>query len=112
MIHDRFAVALGNLDDPSSLGPAISIAFLATLWGVGVANVIFLPVATRLKELSTQEVTEREMLIEGILAVQRGDNPRMVAEKLLTFVPPAERDAVSQPGAGTLSAVDGAKKAA
>ena len=52
------------------------------------------------------------MLIEGILAVQRGDNPRMVAEKLLTYVPPAERDAVSQPGASTLSAVDGAKKAA
>lgn len=103
---------LGNLDDPSSLGPAISVAFLATLWGVGAANVIFLPVATKLKELSGAEVNEREMLIEGVLAVQRGDNPRMVAEKLMTFVPPAERDAIAQPGAGKLSAVDGEKKAA
>lgn len=102
---------LGNLDDPSSLGPAISVAFLATLWGVGAANVIFLPVATRLKEMSGMEAQEREMLLEGVLAVQRGDNPRMVAEKLMTYVPPAERDAVAQPGASKLSAVD-EKKAA
>ncbi len=82
---------LENLADPSSLGPAISGAFIATLLGVGSANVIFLPVATRLKSLSAEEVGLRTMMLEGILSIQAGDNPRLVAEKLRTFVPPAAR---------------------
>ncbi|MFT4034974.1 MAG: MotA/TolQ/ExbB proton channel family protein [Patulibacter sp.] len=102
---------LGNLSDPDSLGPAISVAFLATLTGVGSANVLFLPVATRLKQVSAWEVEYRHMTVEGILALQAGENPRMVAEKLLAFVPPKERDAVNLPGSPKLQAVD-AKKAA
>jgi chemotaxis protein MotA len=102
---------LGNLSDPDSLGPAISVAFIATLMGVGSANVLFLPVATRLKQTSGWEAQFRTMTIEGILAVQAGDNPRMVAEKLLAFVPPKLRESVTLPGAPKLAAVADQKAA-
>ncbi|MHB1837102.1 MAG: flagellar motor protein [Solirubrobacteraceae bacterium] len=82
---------LQNLAAPSTLGPAISSAFIATLLGVGSANVVYLPVANRLKALSAAEVELRTLTLEGILSVQAGDNPRVVAEKLGSFVPPAER---------------------
>jgi chemotaxis protein MotA len=82
---------LQKLDQPETLGPAISGAFIATLLGVGAANVIFLPVAYRLKSLSDSEAEARILVQEGILAIQSGDNPRVVAEKLMSFVPPAER---------------------
>jgi chemotaxis protein MotA len=61
--------------------------------GVGAANVVFLPVAGRLKGLSHAEVHERNLVLEGILSIQAGDNPRVVAEKLMSLVPPAERAA-------------------
>jgi chemotaxis protein MotA len=83
---------LANLSAPSTLGPAISSAFIATLMGVSSANVVYLPVANRLKALSKQESELRNLTLEGILAVQAGDNPRVVAEKLGSFVPPADRD--------------------
>jgi chemotaxis protein MotA len=102
---------LGNLSDPDSLGPSIAVAFIATLSGVGFANVVALPVATRLKQVSGWEVQYRQATIQGIMAVQRGDNPRMVAEKLLAYLPPKQRDAVTLPGAPKLQAVD-EKKAA
>lgn len=102
---------LGNLSDPDSLGPSISVAFIATLVGVGFANVIALPVATRLKQVSGWEVQMRNMTIQGILAIQKGDNPRMVAEKLLTYVPPKQRDSVTLPGAPKLQAVEDKKAA-
>jgi chemotaxis protein MotA len=82
---------MNNLNQPSTLGPLIAAAFLATLIGVGSANVVFLPVANRLKELSEAEMHFREMTLEGILAIQAGDNPRVVAEKLMAYVPPADR---------------------
>ena len=84
--------ALQNLDDPDSLGPAIATAFIATLLGVGAANVVFLPVSQRLKQLSEAEVEARVLVLEGILAIQSGDNPRVIEEKLISFVPPGERD--------------------
>ncbi len=82
---------LQNLSDPSSLGPAISTAFIATLLGVGAANVIFLPVAARLKGLSGAETELRSLTLEGLISVQAGDNPRVVGDKLSSYVPPAER---------------------
>jgi len=82
---------LQNLSAPSTLGPAISTAFIATLMGVGSANVIFLPVAARLKALSIEELELRTLTLDGILSVQAGDNPRIVAEKLSSYVPPEER---------------------
>jgi chemotaxis protein MotA len=84
---------LQNLAAPATLGPSISSAFIATLMGVGSANVIFLPIANRLKGMSTQEVELRTLTLEGILAVQAGENPRVVADKLNAFVPPDERGA-------------------
>ena len=82
---------MNNLNQPSTLGPLIAAAFLATLIGVGSANVVFLPIANRLKELSEAEMHFREMTLEGILAIQAGDNPRVVAEKLMAYVPPGDR---------------------
>ena len=82
---------LQNLAAPSTLGPSISSAFIATLLGVGAANVIYLPVASRLKALSGEEVELRSLTIEGILSVQAGDNPRVVGEKLTSYLPPDER---------------------
>ena len=82
---------LQNLAAPSTLGPSISSAFIATLMGVGSANVIFLPVANRLKAMSTEEVELRQLTLDGILSVQAGDNPRVVADKLSSYVPPIER---------------------
>jgi chemotaxis protein MotA len=82
---------LQNLSAPSTLGPSISSAFLATLIGVGSANVVYLPIANRLKGMSAAEVELRTLTIEGILSVQAGDNPRIVSEKLLSYVAPTER---------------------
>src|SRR5919202_1795482 len=82
---------LQNLSQPATLGPAISSAFIATLFGVAAANLVFLPTANKLKLLSSEEVELRTMTLEGILAIQAGDNPRVVADKLISFIPPAER---------------------
>lgn len=82
---------LQNLSDPGALGPSISVAFIATLLGVGMANVVLLPIGSRLKALSAEEVELRTLTLEGILAVQAGDNPRVVGDKLISYVPPALR---------------------
>jgi chemotaxis protein MotA len=84
---------LQNLDAPETLGPAISSAFIATLIGVASANVIYLPIGSRLKALSTEELHFRQMTLEGVLAIQAGDNPRVVEEKLMAYVPPELRAA-------------------
>src|SRR3954453_4323918 len=91
---------LGNLDKPATLGPSISAAFVATLIGVPSANVIYLPIAARLKQLSQAELHARALVVEGILAIQAGDNPRVVESKLITFVPPAQRAAEGEGGGG------------
>jgi chemotaxis protein MotA len=83
---------LENLAAPQTLGPLISAAFVATLFGVGIANVVFLPVANKLKEISEEEVELRTVTLEGVLAVQAGDNPRVVGEKLRAFIPPSRRE--------------------
>jgi len=100
---------LQNLAAPSTLGPAISSAFIATLLGIGSANVIYLPVANRLKGLSTSEVELRMLTLDGILAVQAGDNPRVVAEKLNSYIAPADR--LSQDGQRAAAAAGQAAQA-
>jgi chemotaxis protein MotA len=95
---------LENLDAPETLGPAISGAFIATLYGVASANIVFLPVADKLKALSEEEMLLRTITLEGVLAIQAGDNPRIVADKLLSFVPPAERREASEKPAQTEAA--------
>jgi chemotaxis protein MotA len=106
---------LTNLSQPETLGPMISAAFIATLLGVASANVVYLPVASRLKGLSAEEMHFREMTIEGILSIQAGENPRVVAEKLLAYVPPSQRpDEINTKGAagGGASSADAEKAAA
>ena len=91
---------LGNLSQPETLGPSISVAFIATLYGVGAANVILLPVANKLKQVSEAEMELRTMTLEGVLAIQAGDNPRIVADKLAAFIPPGDRDGEAQTKSG------------
>jgi chemotaxis protein MotA len=91
---------LAHLDAPATLGPSISSAFVATLIGVASANVIYLPIGTKLKMLSGQEAHARQLVIEGILSIQAGDNPRVVQEKLATFVAPALRAGADEGSGG------------
>jgi chemotaxis protein MotA len=79
---------LENLDQPETLGHSIAAAFVATLWGVLSANLIFLPIAARLTRLSGIEAEEMELVIDGVLAIQAGSNPRLVAQKLRSLLPP------------------------
>jgi chemotaxis protein MotA len=90
---------LAHLDAPETLGPSISSAFVATLIGVASANVFYLPIATKLKQISEEELHARSLIVEGILSIQAGDNPRVVQEKLITFVPPAQRPVEGEPAA-------------
>jgi chemotaxis protein MotA len=73
---------LENLSDPASLGELIAAAFVATLWGVLSANAMFLPFAARVKIIGKAEVIRMELIIDGVLAIQAGSNPRVVATKL------------------------------
>jgi chemotaxis protein MotA len=88
---------LQHMSKPSTLGPAISSAFIATLLGVGSANVVYLPVASRLKALSEREAELRWMTLEGILAVHAGDNPRVVGSRLDTFMPESSMRLADEP---------------
>src|SRR6185295_8182998 len=103
---------LENLSNPGSLGHSISGAFIATLFGVGSANLVFLPIANKLKELSGEEILYRELLLEAILSIQAGDNPRMLGEKLETFIAPTARGGGSQPEAAAGDGVDEEREAA
>jgi len=82
---------LSHLDKPDELGKSIATAFIATLYGVLTANVFWLPVGQRLKQRNKEEVARRTLAVEGVLAVQAGDNPRVVREKLEAFLPLALR---------------------
>jgi len=84
---------LKQLDNPSALGEAIAAAFLATLWGLLSANLFYLPLSGKLKAKSEEEARNRYMQIEGILAIQAGENPRIVRDKLNAYLPPAELNA-------------------
>lgn len=84
---------LSNVSDPDKLAGAIAVAFLATLYGVGSANVLWIPFATKIKGKSDKEVLLMELVLEGILSIQAGENPRVIREKLMTFLPPQTREA-------------------
>lgn len=77
---------LGNLEDTSKLGPAIAVAFMATFYGIATANLIWLPLANKIKANVQVEADMRRMVVEGVLSIQRGDNPMMIREKLQAFV--------------------------
>ncbi|GBE30820.1 chemotaxis protein PomA [bacterium BMS3Bbin04] len=82
---------LSGLDDPSKIGIGMATALVTTLYGSMAANMVFLPMAGKLELRSGEEIRMKEMILEGILAIQSGDNPRVVRQKLTTFLPPADR---------------------
>lgn len=86
---------LANLSDPDAIGPAMAIALITTMYGSMLANMICIPVAGKLQVRTAEEVTRKEIIISGILAIQNGDNPRIVKQKLLTFVTQDVRDVVN-----------------
>ncbi len=79
---------LQNLDDPSSIGPAMAVALLTTFYGAVLANVFFLPMAKRLEERSNEEAHNMELTMEGVLSILNGDHPSIVREKLESFLAP------------------------
>jgi len=82
---------LSNLESPETLGPSIALAFIATLYGVGSANVFWLPIADKLKNMSKKEIMLREMMLEGIMSIQAGYNPILIRERLTAFLKPKGR---------------------
>lgn len=76
---------LGSLSEPTALGPSIALAFTATLYGVASANLIFLPIASKIKARCDDEIDRMEMMLEGILSIQNGDHPLLVRRKLESF---------------------------
>ena len=85
---------LGNLENPESIGPGMAVALVTTLYGTLLANLFFLPIAGKLKVRSADEILLKEVMVEGILSIQAGDNPRIVEEKLKAFLAPKNRDTV------------------
>jgi chemotaxis protein MotA len=82
---------LSQLENPENLGHSIAVAFVATLYGVATANLLWLPIGNKLQGCSEGELMAREVVIEGVLAVQAGENPRIVREKLESFLAPKQR---------------------
>lgn len=84
---------LENLSNPEDLGHLIAAAFVATLWGVLSANVFWLPIGKKLTRVAAAEAHHMELILEGVLSIQAGANPRIVEQKLLSFLPPEARAA-------------------
>ena len=82
---------LQRLDDPSRIGPAMAVALLTTFYGSIIANIVCLPIAGKLRIRSKEEVLTKEMTIRGIISISNGDNPRILEQKLMAFIPPNQR---------------------
>jgi len=77
---------MGNLSDPSKLGSGIAVAFVATIYGVGAANLVFIPIANKLKNIVHMQAMYREMIVEGMVSIAEGENPRNIETKLFGFL--------------------------
>ncbi len=82
---------LQNLSDPDSIGPAMAVALLTTFYGAILANMVFLPIAGKLQVRHKEEMLGKQLMLEGILSISSGDNPRTLEQKLQSFIPPSER---------------------
>jgi len=90
---------LDQLEDPSAIGPAMAVALITTFYGSVLANFICNPIATKLALKSKEEIQEKKMIIEGVLSIQAGENPRILEHKLKTFLSPKQKqDYESQSG--------------
>ncbi len=90
---------LKNMDDPSTIGGGMAVALITTLYGAMIANMFTGPIAEKLAARDAEEVLAKTVIIAGVMAIQSGDNPRVVENKLLTYLPPTERAAVSSEAA-------------
>lgn len=86
-------IMLGNMSDPNAIGPGMAVALLTTLYGAVISNMICAPLGDKLAAFSRRELEVREIVVRGILAIQVGDNPRVLEQKLRTFLPPNARKA-------------------
>ncbi|HSL57011.1 MAG TPA: motility protein A [Acidimicrobiales bacterium] len=84
---------LSHLDEPEKLGYGIAAAFVATFWGVFMANGIFLPLGKKLGRMSAEEIASKQLVIEGVLSIQAGANPRVLDDMLSSYLPPKVRAA-------------------
>jgi len=84
-------VMLQNMNDPAKIGPAMAVALLTTFYGAVVSNLIALPMADKLALRSREEILHKMIIIKGVMAIQSGDNPRIVEQKLKTFLPCRQR---------------------
>ena len=91
---------LYEMDDPSKLGPNMAVALITTLYGSLLANWICTPVASKLKVNNASEVMMKEIMIEGLLSIQAGENPRVIEEKLKSFMAPSDRTLATDEGDG------------
>lgn len=89
---------LYNMEDPSAIGPQMAIALITTLYGSLLANWICAPVANKLKADNATEMMLKEVMIEGLLSIQAGENPRVIEEKLKSFIAPKERGTTEEAG--------------
>jgi chemotaxis protein MotA len=87
---------LSNLDNPDKIGPEIANAMVATFYGVALANLFYIPIANRLKKLSEEEMRLRAIMIDVVLAMQAGANPRTIRERLRAALPPETRKVISE----------------
>ncbi|MFI3231225.1 MAG: MotA/TolQ/ExbB proton channel family protein [bacterium] len=93
-------IMLQNMDDPSSIGPKMAVAIITTFYGSLFANGIATPIKNKLAVYTAIEVLGKEIIIEGILSIAAGENPRLIEEKLKVFIAPELRDSVSAEGGG------------
>ncbi|WP_078593722.1 MotA/TolQ/ExbB proton channel family protein [Evansella clarkii] len=98
---------LQNLDDPSSLGPSMAIALLTTLYGSLLANLIFLPMANKLKSNTKKEVYFKQITVEGLIGVQSGQSPKKLRDKLYAFLPKAISEADNEESKGKEQTLEG-----
>ena len=89
---------LGDLEDVSKLGPGMAVALITTMYGSMLANMFAIPIAKKLAARSGKEIVSMELMVEGILAIQAGENPRIVEEKLKVFLPPKLRERLGKKG--------------
>lgn len=84
---------LKSMSDPSTIGPAMAVALITTFYGAVLANIVFNPMAGKLKTRSKEEALLRGMIVEGVMSLSRGENPRILEEKLNSYLPPKQRKA-------------------
>lgn len=87
---------LQKLDDPSTIGPSMAVALITTLYGSLIANWIATPIANKLKANNSLEIMMKEVMVEGLLSIQAGENPRVIEEKLKSFLNPSDRESLSE----------------